>query len=332
LFVGLVWQGEKDEFDIRNHIELSKYKANIRVLYMHHTDSTGPCLARHLAHSLRREVEEYYLQIDSHMRFLQGWDACLLKAYSYCKVHLGCDKPVITSYPSGYELPSVLPDDRRPTLLYPSHFDDDGILRQKARLFDKIGSAPVVSSPLWAAGFSFSAATMFIEVPYDPHLPQLFFGEESSMAARLFTHGYNFFSPTQAVVFHLWSRAHRTTLSTDQSVEDFLKDRRDALRKTSIRRVHRLLGMLNNEPTHDMERNMYSCGTVRSLASFEESIGVNFIQRSVSQTLPSAKSTNSLLTPTDIDTGEMPKTRAIDKINATRMAALSLVEQFMMKN
>ena len=41
-----------------------------------------------------------------------------------------------------------------------------------------------VPSPLWAAGFSFSDSSMLQEVPYDPLLPQLFFGEEISMAAR----------------------------------------------------------------------------------------------------------------------------------------------------
>lgn len=47
---------------------------------------------------------------------------------------------------------------------------------------------------------------MVQEVPYDPHLPFLFFGEESSMAARLWTHGWDFFSPPHHVIYHLWSR------------------------------------------------------------------------------------------------------------------------------
>ena len=46
-----------------------------------------------------------------------------------------------------------------------------------------------IPSPLWASGFSFSDATLLAEVPYDPRLHYLFFGEEVSMAARLFTSG-----------------------------------------------------------------------------------------------------------------------------------------------
>ena len=52
-----------------------------------------------------------------------------------------------------------------------------------------------------------------VQVPYDPHLPPLFFGEETSMAARLYTNGWDFFAPTQAVVYHLWSREYRHTFT-----------------------------------------------------------------------------------------------------------------------
>ena len=36
-----------------------------------------------------------------------------------------------------------------------------------------------------------------MQVPYDPHLPFLFFGEEMMMLARMWTHGWDVFAPTQ---------------------------------------------------------------------------------------------------------------------------------------
>ena len=91
----------------------------------------------------------------------------------------------------------------------PSHFADNGILKQTGRAValcptstEGPGSASVdckyendlkaehrqrsrsVPSPLWASGFSFSDSSLLVEVPYDPRLPYLFFGEEISMAAR----------------------------------------------------------------------------------------------------------------------------------------------------
>lgn len=62
-------------------------------------------------------------------------------------------------------------------------FNEKGILRQTARLCSAIQSEPL-PSPLWAAGFSFSRSSMIEDVPYDPFLRHLFFGEEISMAAR----------------------------------------------------------------------------------------------------------------------------------------------------
>ena len=63
----------------------------------------------------------------------------------------------------------------------------------------------------WAAGFSFSRAALLKEVPYDPHLPFLFFGEEISYALRLYTRGYDLFAPDAHLVFHNWARSYRTT-------------------------------------------------------------------------------------------------------------------------
>ena len=71
-----------------------------------------------------------------------------------------------------------------------------------------------------------------MQVPYDPHLPFLFFGEETSMAARLYTNGWDFFAPTQAVVYHLWSREYRHTFT-----EDLLKPRVMPQREASQARV-----------------------------------------------------------------------------------------------
>ena len=39
-------------------------------------------------------------------------------------------------------------------------------------------------------------------VPYDPEL--YFYGEEISLSARLWTHGYNIYTPNDLVLFHLY--------------------------------------------------------------------------------------------------------------------------------
>jgi len=63
-------------------------------------------------------------------------------------------------------------------------FGADGMLRFRARLLEKAPTSPLPTA-FWAAGFSFSSAALAREVPYDPYLPFLFFGEEIDVAVRL---------------------------------------------------------------------------------------------------------------------------------------------------
>lgn len=174
----------------------------------------------------------------------------------------------------------------------PSGFDSRGMLRQRGRALsspappttsldalapaeaddadarERIRAATrAISSPLWASGFSFSDCSVLHDVPYDPDLPYLFFGEEVSMAARLFTHGYDFFSPPEAVVYHLWTRSHRpsflahahahahATSSEQQSTSTAAaadnSARISALRAKSEQRIRTLLGVASEQPQDD---------------------------------------------------------------------------------
>ena len=63
----------------------------------------------------------------------------------------------------------------------------------------------IVFCPLWAAGFSFSKCHAEISVPYDINLIQLWTGEEYSRGARLWTHGYDFYTPTVPIIAHDYS-------------------------------------------------------------------------------------------------------------------------------
>jgi hypothetical protein len=67
-----------------------------------------------------------------------------------------------------------------------------------------------------AENYSFSTSSQafpLLQVPYED-LPFLFFGEEQYMLARIFTHGYDLFSPPCSVAYHLYSRAHRETFQS----------------------------------------------------------------------------------------------------------------------
>jgi hypothetical protein len=162
------------------------------------------------------------------------------------------------------------------------------MLRQRGRVLSSptppsltphLQAAGAVRSPLWASGFSFSDSSALHEVPYDPALPFLFFGEEVSMAARLFTHGYDFFSPPEAVVYHLWSRGHRPSYLSDAAAAASDRDAVAEQRAASERRVRALLGMEGGDGVPPPPR--YGLGARRSLEDFEALVGVRFKQRTV---------------------------------------------------
>ena len=63
-------------------------------------------------------------------------------------------------------------------------------------------------APFVAAGFFFAEGSFLKDVPFDPFLPWIFMGEEISMSARLWTAGYDIFSPTTNVLNHYYVRRH----------------------------------------------------------------------------------------------------------------------------
>eukprot|EP00940_MAST-03C_sp_MAST-3C-sp2_P001205 g1205.t1 len=236
-------------------------------IFLDSQNATGPCLARATAQLLYRG-EEFFLQIDSHMRFRKNWDRYLIEQLRACKIRYGASKPILTTYPIGYTLPNTYPKDCvRGTVLYPSRFDETGMLRQSAKRLNDVPKYPV-PSPLWASGFSFSDASIIREVPYDPTLHYLFFGEEIFMAARLFLRGWDFFAPPETVLFHLWSRAHRPTF------RERTGEQKQALEKEARTRVLRLLTATKTEGEEGDT-------TARTMHDFETLLGVDFSKRSI---------------------------------------------------
>jgi hypothetical protein len=98
---------------------------------------------------------------------------------------------------------------------------------------------------------------------------------QASMAARLWTRGWDFFAPTEHVIFHLWSRAGRR--GTFWEIPEVAEARR-----RSQARVARLLTSAEADGGAGEELGPYGLGTQRTLRAFEEMCGVCFATRSVS--------------------------------------------------
>ena len=254
LVVGLCSQYDEHE-DAECH-DLSslppEWASRVRSITMPWREARGPVWARA---KIQRELfrgEDFFLQIDSHTRLAPRWDESLIAMLGRC----GSPKPVLTTYPLPYEgegrdaTPST---EQHLTLLCTrpaadafgqaeaqpaaeaaaeTEAEDLRMLRFRARLLARPPASPCPTC-FWAAGFSFSSGELVTEVPYDPHLPFLFFGEEISIAVRAWTRGWDLFAPDAHVAYHLWARTHRATFWELEGGA--------ALKRRSQARVRRLL-------------------------------------------------------------------------------------------
>jgi [Skp1-protein]-hydroxyproline N-acetylglucosaminyltransferase len=265
IFVGICFQYSKEEdSSFFDHFP-KEYESQITIEHVPHTEATGPCWARYITQKLYKN-QKYYLSLDSHMRFEQNWDQTLIQLLAKCGTP---EKSILTSYPPSYELPNIIHRDTNPIFTCAKEFGADGMLR----LVGKELKFPLLKPKLalfWISGFAFSYATVINEVLYDPNLPFLFFGEESSMSVRLWTSGWDFYAPGVNIVYHLWERKHRPNFRENSDLENKLE-------KKSQQRIRFILGVDDHcDEEFDLK---YGRGTVRTLTEYEDFAGVNFKEK-----------------------------------------------------
>jgi len=281
----------------------------------------GPCYARHLAQMLHRG-ERYVLQIDSHMRFRPNWDEYLIRQLNKTE---NPERSVLTAYPPGYEPPrGPGPDaETRGTVLVPWKFAEDGMLRQKGRLIrpdyhrrdapEGDESDDNVPCLLYAGGFNFSRSSLLDVCPYDRELHGLFFGEEISMGARLYTHGVDLYAPPETVCYHLW---RRNLLRTRDDTDEEMMGRREESREV-VRMQLRGTGR--------------GLGTVRSVEQFATKLGVDFERRTLAPGCEDAGlGADAFVSPMSRGSIKEEKTKHCSEMDRDDLTSvLQLVGQFM---
>jgi len=211
--------------------------ATIKEIVMTDRDARGPCWARFL---IQQEWtgEQYFLQIDSHMRFEQDWDVkCINDIQSLPK------KSCLTNYVSNYNLETGIPDEnnqlRGPLKIVNKETSEyDGFFRVNSDYIVKTDK-PLLAYG-WSACFSFSTSDIMYIGIYDPYTPFLFFGEEHLAWAKMFTNGWLVYSPSHPICFTSFDRSYRPTFwsNPDQEPCEFL----------SRLRLYYILGYLTDIP------------------------------------------------------------------------------------
>lgn len=197
---------DKDEDCLNSKMDLKG--ATIKVLRLHFTEAKGPCWARFLIQQ-EWQGEEYYLQIDSHMRFVKNWDQKCKYELTLCP-----EKSCLSNYVSNYNIVNGSLDEnplRGP--MYKGKEIFSGIFSYESDYIQNLISP--TESKGYSACFSFSKSNILHDAPYDPYTPFLFFGEEMDMHVRLFTHGWGLYVPSQPICFTTFNRLYRKTFWED---------------------------------------------------------------------------------------------------------------------
>lgn len=265
---------QNDTSDIHVLSDVPKeYYNNIEIINMYYVNAKGPTLARFLIQQ-KYVNEEYYLQIDSHTRFIENWDILLKLSLN----NLGYDKICLTQYPPDYQLGKGEIILKQREALNVSHICSlDGFTRVNSKYIEVKNYDKPFPCNGWGGCFSFSSGRICYDCPIDPYTPEVFFGEEMDTAIRLYTRGWNFYSPNIPVCYTNFNRDYRSTF---WNRKQYNKD----VTLCSRLRIHYRLGTLPNniklpnELLIDVEK--FKLGTEKTLKDYQKLIGFNFITES----------------------------------------------------
>ena len=273
LRICICWQhSEEDEWD---HLLEFKGDTRFNIIDIDAKDSKGVCWARNLIQQ-EYDGEDFTLQLDSHHRFVDGWDTMMKNQILQLQLH-GHAKPLITGYMTSFH-PSLPKDEwaKDPWQMRFDRFTPDGVIFFRP---DSIPNWEQRTMPIparfYSAHFCFTLGTFCEEVPHDPRY--YFHGEEITIGVRAYTHGYDLFHSHKLVCYHEFSRDYRPDKHWD-NYSDCTKHNQE-----TYRLMRGLLG-IDGESLSDKETyGTYGLGTERTIADWELYAGVQFSDRSVKQ-------------------------------------------------
>jgi GT2 family glycosyltransferase len=248
--------------------DLSKIK-NSSVVKLEPKNSKGVGYARSLAMKLYKN-QDYYLQIDSHMRFVENWDNLLIDELSKAKKISNNKKVILSSYPLPYT-----PGNPFTKKEYSKKDETTYTTRQSVRisinnewvagriLFKNTESELPEISGMVLGCFLFSYSDIIKEIPYDPEIS--FLGDEVCFSVRAWTRGWDIYSSKKTIAYHFYDRPKHSKIWEDKQI---LEESWDLLEKKSKDKQKNVLC--------GVEEGTFGVGKIRSLEEYENFIGYNF--------------------------------------------------------
>jgi len=264
-------------------------RGQVRVLNIDEPESLGPYAARYFASKLWYG-EQWFMQTDAHMTFAYHWDATSIEMLQ----HAPSAKPVISHYPPGHTTNLDKLQDQPASRLCGPIFATSDLESQIVRLegagkYDKTYNKIPRMAPFTAAGYFVAHSDFLREVPFDPFLPWIFMGEEIIMSTRLWTHGYDIFSPSQSVVGHIYVRRHKPKF-WESVHRAFSPGVHNPLQAMVLDRIKYQLGYPEAAKDMLMTKSLltaveqYSMGKERPLSQYLEIVGLDVTSKEITLT------------------------------------------------
>jgi hypothetical protein len=250
-----------------NHPDLSWISNKARVVEMHYKEARGAGYARKLCMELY-DGQDYFLQIDSHMRFSKSWDSKLIKMLKKAQEIDGSKKIILSQFPAPY---MVLTDNSDHYLKNDKSFWDRpswttvestwGGFWSGARQEIEDLSLPHKTHTL-LAGYIFSTGKLVEEVPYDERIS--FMGEELCFAIRAYTRGWELYAPNEMVCWHFYKR------------EEDPKIWKDNIMSRSWSEIEMYSQKVQKNVLLGIEKGVFGVGDVKRYHEYQKMIGINF--------------------------------------------------------
>jgi len=274
IYIGLCQQNKADEDEdcqINN-----EDNPNIRTIRLDNFEAKGPTWARYLCSTLWNG-EEYFMQIDSHTKFVKDWDTKCINMVKDIISSGMAKKPIISHYPREItDHDNFKETDRKqvPRMCKAFWNNRDMISFMGAETKDTEGKPYM--TPYMAGGMMFSHSDFLKEVPYDPNLPYLFVGEEIGHSIRAWTSGWDIFTPTENIVFHEYTRATKPKIWTDNPTYSDMP---------AFDKVKYYIGIVENDskltPAMRINLDKYGLGKERTLKQYYEYAGIDVKNKKV---------------------------------------------------
>jgi hypothetical protein len=243
---------------------------NLQYNKMHMKDARGAGYARKVISEMYNG-EEFFFQIDSHMRFEKNWDVRLLTMMEKAKSKAKTEKIILSQYPAPYRIftngKEFYPKDDQYYWSDPSWtsvvYTYKGEWAGNREAIEDF-SVPHKSHAI-LAGYMFAQGSLIEEVPYDDRIS--FMGEELCFSIRAYTRGWEIYAPNEMLAYHFYVRNEHPKI---------WNQRDDMARPVKWRDIEDKSKELQKSILLGKEKGVYGISSRKRYNEYQKMIGINF--------------------------------------------------------